>query len=86
MRNRVSITGAAAELHWGSAVAASLGAWSVNGDPGAWNFSAEVTKSNPFRIAQRPLTVVTPNGWRWQVVDMTISGTQLTGTIEPRGQ
>ena len=84
MRNTVSITGAAAEVHWGTSVAASLGPWSVTGEPGAWKFCAEIASRNVFRIAQKPLTIFTPNGWRWNVVTMEIAGAALTAIIEPR--
>jgi hypothetical protein len=86
MPDTLSITGAAAELRWGSSVAASLGAWSVTGDPSSWKFTAEIATSNSFRIAQRPLTVVTPNGWRWSVVSMDVSGSALVATIQSMEQ
>lgn len=83
MPNKTSIVGAAAELRWGYAVAATLGAWSVNGEPGAWTFDAEIVKSDSFRLAQRPLTVVTPNGWRWAVDSIAFGGNALTAIISP---
>jgi hypothetical protein len=84
MPDTTTITGAAAKLQWGSADAAALGPWSVNGEPGAWKFSAEIISSNSFRIAQKPLTVLVPNGWRWDVLEMTVNGRTLAATISPR--
>lgn len=78
-----SVVGAAAELCWGYASAASLGAWSVVGRPGAWIFAAEIARSDSFRIAQSPLTIVTPNGWRWRVLSMEVSARTLRAQIEP---
>lgn len=83
MQDTTSIVGAAAELRWGYAVAAILGAWSVVGRPGAWIFTAEIARSDSFRIAQSPLTVVTPNGWRWIVDSLTITGETLKASISP---
>ena len=83
-RNVTSVTGAAAELRWGYACAASLGAWSVAGEPGAWTFTATVLSKDDFRVSQRPLLVVTPNGWRWPVTTLQIAGGTLTASLSPQ--
>jgi len=83
-RNTYHIRGAAAEVRWGFRLAATLGPWTVDGLPGAWTFSAVVLEHDDFRVSQRPLTVVTPNGWRWPVTTLQIAGTTLTASVSPQ--
>lgn len=81
-KNVTSIKGAAAELRWGYAIAAALGAWSVAGDPGAWTFTATVLSQDDFKVSQRPLIVVTPNGWRWPVKTLQIAGGSMHASLD----
>lgn len=81
-RNVTNVKGAAAELRWGYAVAATLGAWTVAGMPGAWMFTATVLSQDDFRVSQRPLAVVTPNGWRWPVKTLQIAGGSVHASLD----
>lgn len=81
--NDLRVKGAAAELRWGYHRAATLGAWSVGGTPGAWTFTATVVEADTFRVSQRPLKVVTPNGWHWPVFTLQMTGTSLTAVVGP---
>lgn len=83
MPDTLAIRGAAAVLKWGYTTAASLGAWSVAGTPGSWTFTATVISKDDFRLSQRPLEVVTPNGWHWTILTLQIAGPTLTASIAP---
>jgi len=83
--NVLAIRGASAELRWGYHKAARLGAWTVAGTAGAWTFTAAIVEHDAFKVSQRPLLVVTPNGWRWVVHTLQITGGALTASILPEG-
>jgi hypothetical protein len=83
MPNTFRIAGQAAELRWGYATAATLGAWAVAGAQGDWTFTATIVTHDTFRVSQRPLKVVTPNGWRWPVLSLQITDRTLTASIGP---
>ena len=85
MSNVLAIRGASAELRWGYHKAARLGAWTVQGKPGEWAFSAAIVEHDAFKVSQRPLLIVTPNGWRWVVNTLQITGGALTASIHPEG-
>ena len=63
---------------------ATLGAWTLTGAPGASTFIATVRDHNPATVSQRPLVVVTPSGWRWDIVTLQIVGDALTATVRPQ--
>lgn len=81
-----AIKGAAAELRWGYHRAAALGAWSVTGAPGDWTLTATIFDVDDYRVSQRPLYVVTPNGWTWPVNTLQIADGTLTASIRPLGE
>ena len=84
MANTCAVRGAAAELRWGYAKAATLRDWSVAGAPGAWTFTATIVDDDTFRVSQRPLQVITPNGWTWAVGTLQIAGRTLTASLIPQ--
>lgn len=83
-RNAFHLKGAAAILRWGYRTAATLGAWTVEGAPGAWTLTAVVQQQDDFAVSQRPLTIVTPNGWRWPVETLQIAEGTLTASVRPQ--
>jgi hypothetical protein len=84
MPNTTTVTGAAADVFWGYRKVGSLGAWSVAGAPGAWTLTATVLSGEEW-FSQRPLLIVTPNGWRWPIVEtLQIADGTLTASIRPQ--
>lgn len=71
-------------LRWGYRTAATLGAWTVEGVPGAWTLTAAVVQQDDFAVSQRPLLIVTPNGWRWPVETLQIADGTLTASVSPQ--
>lgn len=78
------ITGEVGRLHWGYHLAAFVRAWTVTRTEGQWTLSATVESSDDYRLAQRPLVFVTPNGWRWPILTLQITGAALHGTLGPK--
>jgi hypothetical protein len=82
----LSITGAAGELRWSYAIAATLVSWSIDYDStGVGKLSATVVAKDAFRASQRPLTFVarSPKGhiWRWELNGLQIAGTALSASL-----
>lgn len=84
MSNSLRVAGVAAELHWGYHKAATLSGWAVTGSPGAWVLTATIRELDDFKVSQRPLMVVTPNGWRWPVQTLQITDGTLTASLGPK--
>jgi hypothetical protein len=82
MPNTFAIRGQAAELRWGYHPAATLGAWSL--DAMTRTFTASMLTVDDFKVSQRPLDVVTPNGWRWRIDTLQIVDGALTATLCPQ--
>lgn len=85
MANTLTINGQAATLRWGYHLAATIGPWSVTrAEEGAWIFVGTILTHDAVRVSQHPLDVVTPNGWRWPVTSLQITGASLTATLSPK--
>jgi len=83
-RNTVTINLAAAELVWIYHTAARLARCVVTGSPGAFTITGTLLNGDDGLLSQRPLTVVTPNGWRWRVLELQIAGATFTASIAPQ--
>jgi len=82
--HRIRISGVAAVVRLGYQKAATLGAWTVEGDM----FAAEVVDVDGFRITQAPLTLYIHNkdgtDTRRQLGDVSVSQGRLYGRLLPR--
>jgi hypothetical protein len=83
-RHRIVITGVAAVVRFGYQKAATLGAWTVEGD----GFTAAVLDVDGFRITQTPLLleIQNPDGipTRRPLADVTIQHGQLYARLPKR--
>ncbi len=82
--NTFRINGVSAELKWEYHKVATLTGWKVEGKPGAWRLSASLQDVDDYRLSQRPLVIVTPNGWTWRVLELQITDQALTASIGPK--
>lgn len=86
--NNISIRGAAGEVRWSYHRAASLGAWTLTPGSAASTLTASVVSLDTFKVSQQPLTFVVPRPtgrvWRWPVLSLQISGTEMTATLGPQ--
>jgi hypothetical protein len=73
----LTVTGAAGRLFWGYHPAGTLRAWTVAKVDDHWTLTATVDQIDAVRVSQRPLTFVTPNAWRWPVLELQIAGASL---------
>jgi len=84
--HRVRIEGAAASIRLGYLRAATLGAWSVEGD----RFAAAVLDVDAYRVTQSPLVLEIPNRdgipTRRELADVVVVGGHLTARLvrQPR--
>ena len=79
------ITGEKGQLRWGYFKAAVLHPWSVSRDEqGQWALSGTVESADAFRVSQRPLKFVSPNGWTWPVTTLQMTGASLTAVLGPK--
>ena len=53
-------------------------------EAGDWRLAGTIAQLDTFRAAQRPLTFVMPNGIRWAVLSLQITGASLTATLGPK--
>ena len=81
MPHQVKWHGAAGRLLWGYHVAATLGAWSLEGDA----LDAAVVSRDAFKLNQRPLVfeVKRPKGqaWTWPVTFVDCSDRRLSAVL-----
>jgi len=86
--NKAMLRGPEAVIRWGYQPAVRLGSWSVANEAGRRTLTGSVVQSDPFRVAQQPLTFVVsrPSGqtWRWPVELLQIAGGELTATLGPQ--
>ena len=79
--HRIVIEGVAATVRLGYQLAATLGAWRVEGDV----FTAKVATVDRFRLTQTPLTLEIPNAdgipTRRPLADVTIAQGQLSARL-----
>lgn len=80
----MTITGANGVLQWGYHRAAQVPQWSVIREEGQWTLSGTVESVDAFRVTQRPLKFVTPNNWRWPIVELQMTGASLTAVLGPK--
>lgn len=76
----MTLAGQVAEVRWVYYTAATLGRWSLE----AGVFTGRVVDADPYRLQQRPLTVLIPKQgrpWEWPITDVAIVGGQLTGRV-----
>jgi hypothetical protein len=61
-------------------LAATLGRWSLD----AGVFTGRIVTTDPYRLQQKPLTLVIPRAGRpfeWRLTDVAIVGEELTGHV-----
>ncbi len=89
MASSVRVHGASGVVRWGYHPAATLGAWTITASPDrVLLLTAAVQASDALRIAQRPLTfaaLIAGRTLTWPLVSVSISGSQLTGTLGTLG-
>jgi hypothetical protein len=76
----VKLAGAVAEIRWVYYTAAKLGRWEID----AGQFHGRIVSADPYRLAQRPLTLVIPKQgrpWEWPIRDVTVAGEQVTASV-----
>lgn len=76
----MKVAGVVAEVRWVYYTAATLGRWELD----AGTFHARIVSADPYRLAQRPLTLVVPKQgrpWEWPIADLAVSGDQLTAHV-----
>ena len=77
----ITIKGEGAEVRWSYHKAATLGAWTLSGD----KLTATIASSDPFKLAQTPLTFVVrwPQGhtWNYWLHEATTHGSSFTATV-----
>lgn len=78
-----TITGVQGTLWWSHYAAATLHPWTLVRDGGVWTLTATVVTVDAYRASQRPLTFVTPNGCRWPVIELQMTGVSLTAMLGP---
>lgn len=82
--NAVVFRGPSALVRWGYHPAATLGAWEITSDhAGGGSLSAQIETQDAYRVSQRPLTLVTPNGWTWSIATLQIADGALSATLAP---
>lgn len=82
--NIFRVKGVSADLRWGYHKVATLNGWTVEGKPGAWTLTAALSEVDDYRLSQRPLVIVTPAGWTWQVHALQITDRALMASIGPK--
>lgn len=76
------ITGPEAGLYWGWHRAGTLRGWTVVSGSDGHALTGTLVDSVDFMVSQRPLEVVTPNGWRWVIEPETLQ--IANGTLTAR--
>jgi hypothetical protein len=80
-----TITGERGEVRWGYQVAAVLHPWSMTTlESGGWALLGTCESADTYRVSQHPLVFVAPNGWRWPVASLQVSGASLSATLGPK--
>ena len=81
----MTITGERGEVRWGYNVAVVLAPWSVQTNEGGQRvLSGTVASADTFRVSQRPLVFVSPNGWQWPITELQIAGASLSAVLGPK--
>lgn len=79
--NSITLRGTAGDIRQVYHRAASVGAWTIEGG----HLRAQVISHDAYRLTQQPLTftVYRPNGvtWTWGLSDVSVTDTELHGTI-----
>lgn len=90
MFDRVALRGATASIVWGYQEAAAVGRWTiVRADRGRpWTLSADLARSDPYRLRQRPLLFTAPRTggfFCWPLLDFRVDRDRrvLTATVGP---
>jgi hypothetical protein len=81
------ITGVVGRVQWSDyAVAADVSGYRITRTGAEWSLRATVTSSNPFRMAQAPLTFIAPTErgtWRWPILSCEIREGELIARLGP---
>jgi len=77
------ITGPSAELRYGYHCAARLGSWTLTKDDAGFLLTAPVLSSTLW-VSQRPLRLITSNGWRWPVESLETLGASCVARLGPK--
>ena len=81
----LTITGEQGDVRWGYLVAATVRPWAVTQtESGEWTLAGSLANADTFRVTQHPLVFVTPNGWRWPVLELQMLGASLTARLGPK--
>lgn len=81
----MTIRGELGELRWGYQVAVVLRPWLITRtESGSWALTGTVERADTFRLSQQPLVFASPNGWRWPVESLQISGASLSAVLGPK--
>jgi len=84
--HKVQYQGASGEIRWGYLEAFGLGSWHLVTSASGGTLTATVQHVDAFRASQQPLTFLVPRphgSWRWPILSLQFSGTQLTATVGP---
>ena len=86
--NKATLRGTEARIVWGYQPAVRLCAWSVENTSGRKVLTGSILETDPFRVAQQPLTFVVSRSagltWRWPVDELHIADRQVTATLGPQ--
>lgn len=85
----VRSSGATGEVRWSYLTAVSFGPWSAELTRAGGVVTAQIARVDPYRVSQRPLSLVLPYGARtasWPVDTLQIAGDTLTVCVGPRGE
>lgn len=83
--NTGPIHGGGAHVKWGDQFAALIDGYRVmRGPDDTWTLDALVWASDPFRLAQTPLTFEAPHArgaWIWPIEQLDLNGWRLTARL-----
>lgn len=74
------VRGVAGRICWGHYRAATLGAWTVDGQ----TLIAIVTDVDTFRVQRQPLEFVVPQQGRWSIESLEIADRTVTARLSPQ--
>jgi len=89
MTSNVTVSGVSGVLKHGYYMAGTVGAWTITrAETGGWVLAATLTKTDAFRVSQRPLVFEAPHAhgvWTWPITSLQMTGASLTAVLGPKG-
>jgi len=85
----MTLSGVTGDVRWGYMVALVFGPWRFEGGQEGGTLTGRLVSSDAFRVTQAPLVAVLQVGRtaaRYPVLDVAITGSEVTATLGPREQ